>query len=82
MPDDSTYPVFGKYLVLQVRSAGAKDVLEVGTLGAYTAIWIMSLNPDTRITTLEVDPKHAAVARQSLEIAGVAERVEVLVGSF
>ncbi|KAI1091276.1 hypothetical protein F5B19DRAFT_278564 [Rostrohypoxylon terebratum] len=50
MPDDSTYPAFGKYLALQVRSAGAKHVLEVGTLGGYTAIWIASLNPDTRIT--------------------------------
>ncbi|XDG04408.1 hypothetical protein ABKA04_004023 [Annulohypoxylon sp. FPYF3050] len=80
MPDDSTYPAFGKYLALQVRSAGAKDVLKVSTLGGYTAIWIASPNPDTRITMLEVDPKHAAVARQSLELAGVADRVEVLDG--
>jgi len=80
MPDDSTYPAFGKYLALQCRSANAKNVLEVGSLGGYTAIWIASLNPDVKITTLEVNPKHAQVTRQNLEMAGLLDRVEVVLG--
>ncbi|KAI0468403.1 O-methyltransferase-domain-containing protein [Xylaria cf. heliscus] len=80
MPDDSTYPAFGKYLALQCRSAGANHVLEVGALGGYTAIWIATLNPNVKITTLEVNPKHVEVARQNLNMAGVSDRVEIILG--
>lgn len=57
-----------------------KHVLEVGLLGGYTAIWIATLNPGIRITCLEVDPKHARVARENIERAGVANQVEIIVG--
>lgn len=56
-------------------------MLEVGTLGGYTSIWIATENPDCKITTLEFSPKHAKVARENIEHAGVSDRVEVLEGS-
>ena len=60
---------------------GAERVVEVGTLAGYSAIWMArALKPGGRLWTLERDPKHAAVARENLEAAGVADRVEVLVG--
>ncbi|KAL2073976.1 hypothetical protein VTL71DRAFT_7754 [Oculimacula yallundae] len=80
MPDDSTYPAFGKYLALQVRAAHAKSILEVGVLGGYTAIWIAKLNPEARITGLEVSEKHAKVARENIERAGYSDRIEIIVG--
>ncbi len=79
MPDDSTYPAFGKFLALHVRAVNAKHILEVGVLGGYTAIWITTQNPDARVTCLEVDPHHAKVARENVDRAGVGDRVEIIV---
>ncbi|KAI5777424.1 S-adenosyl-L-methionine-dependent methyltransferase [Geopyxis carbonaria] len=80
LPDDSTYPAFGKFLALQCTLGRVSHVLEVGTLGGYTAIWIASLNPNIRITGLELDPHHAAVTRANVDAAGVGDRVEIIVG--
>lgn len=80
MLDDSTYPAFGKYLALQCRIGNVKHALEVGTLGGYTSIWIATQNPEIHITTLEVNPKHADVARHNIEAAGVSNRVDIIVG--
>ncbi|MBX3203559.1 MAG: O-methyltransferase [Labilithrix sp.] len=64
----------GKLLHLLARIRGAKSILEVGTLGGYSAIWLARALPDDgRLVTLEIDPKHAAVARTNLERAGLSQ---------
>ncbi len=74
-------PALGKLLGILARAAGARRVLEIGTLGGYSAIWLArALAPGGRIISLEVDPRHAAVARANLERAGVGDLVEVRVG--
>jgi predicted O-methyltransferase YrrM len=71
----------GKQLHLIARMIGARRILEIGTLGGYSAIWMASALPkDGKLVTLEADPKHADVARANLERAGLAERSEVVVG--
>jgi predicted O-methyltransferase YrrM len=71
----------GKLLSLLVRIRGAKKVLEIGTLGGYSTIWMARGLPDGgRIVTLELDPHHAGVARSNFERAGVTDRVEIRVG--
>jgi predicted O-methyltransferase YrrM len=71
----------GKFLMLQCRMLGVRHMLEIGTLGGHSAIWCTAANPDIKITTIEIQPKYAAVARENLRAAGVAERVEVIVGN-
>ena len=71
----------GKFLFLIARIAQAHRVLEIGTLGGYSSIWMArALPPDGRIVTLEVDPRHAGVARENLRRAGVLDRVDIRVG--
>lgn len=71
----------GKALMLLAMTVSARRILEVGTLGAYSTIWLARALPqDGRIITLELDAHHAAVARANLEHAGVADRVDVRVG--
>jgi predicted O-methyltransferase YrrM len=71
----------GKLLQLLVRISGARRVLEVGTLGGYSTIWLArGLPADGTLTTLEVQLHHAGVARQNLERAGFGNRVDVRVG--
>ena len=71
----------GKLLHLLARLAGAARILEVGTLGGYSTIWLARALPvGGRLVTCEIDPHHAAVARANLERAGVGDRVEVRVG--
>lgn len=72
----------GKFLHLLVRMSEAKRVLEIGTLGAYSTIWMAKALPaDGRIVTLEYDPHHAEVARKNIERAGYADRIEVRIGA-
>ena len=81
LPPIAVAPVQGKLLHLLARSAGARCILEVGTLGGYSTIWLARALPDGgRLITCELDPHHAAVARASLERAGLDNRVEVRVG--
>ncbi|EIW85648.1 O-methyltransferase family 3 protein [Coniophora puteana RWD-64-598 SS2] len=71
----------GKFLKLAAQTIGAKRVLEVGTLGGVSTIWMARGIPkDGRIVTLEVKQKHADVAKQNWELAGVASQIEVIVG--
>ena len=71
----------GKLLSLLVRIRGARKVLEVGTLGGYSTIWMArGLPADGRIVTLELDPHHAKVARSNFERAGVADKVDLRIG--
>ena len=71
----------GALLHLLVRISGARKVLEVGTLGGYSTIWMARALPsDGRLISLEIDPRHAAVARENVRRAGVEERVEIRLG--
>ena len=80
MPDDSTYPAFGKFLALHARSVRAKNILEVGLLGGYTAICYLLQIPDARVTALEINPHHSRVAGENAKKAGVADRLEIITG--
>jgi predicted O-methyltransferase YrrM len=81
LPEIQVTPAQGKLLHLLARAQGARALLEIGTLGGYSAIWLArALGPGGRLVTLEADPKHAAVARANLERAGLAGVAEVRVG--
>lgn len=82
LPAIDVSPAQGKFLHLLTRITGARNVLEVGTLGGYSTTWIArGVGPDGRVLTLEFNPHHAEVARANLERAGVEDRVEVRVGT-
>jgi predicted O-methyltransferase YrrM len=71
----------GALLALWCRLVGATRVLEIGTLGGYSATWFArAVGEQGSVTTLEVDPQAAAVAEENWRTAGIAERVEVVVG--
>jgi predicted O-methyltransferase YrrM len=72
----------GKLLHLVARLIGARRILEVGTLGGYSTIWMAkALPPDGRLVSLEIDERHASVARANLAAAGVDSVAEVRVGA-
>jgi predicted O-methyltransferase YrrM len=71
----------GKMLHLVARLIGAKRILEIGTLGGYSTIWLArALAPGGSLVSLELDPRHAEVARSNLAVAGVDQVAEVRVG--
>jgi len=81
LPPISVSPAHGKLLWLLARTLQAKRILEIGTLGGYSAIWLArGLAPGGRLITLEALEKHAALARENLARAGLGDRVEVRVG--
>lgn len=81
LPAINVSPNQGRLLELLARSIGARRILEIGTLGGYSTIWLArALPPGGRLVTLEYDPRHAEVARANIARAGFAEVVEVRVG--
>jgi len=81
LPRIAVSPSQGKLLHLLARLGGARKILEIGTLGGYSAIWLgRALPPGGVVITLEADPKHAQVARANIERAGLAAVVEVRLG--
>jgi len=81
LPPIDVSPAQGKMLYLLARSIGARRVLEVGTLGGYSTIWLArAVAPEGTLVTCEIDPHHAEVARANLARAGLAGTVEVRVG--
>ncbi len=81
MPPINVTALQGKMLRLLARSIAAERILEIGTLGGYSTIWLAGgLGPSGRLTSLEVDAKHAEVARNNIARAGFADRVDVIVG--
>jgi predicted O-methyltransferase YrrM len=71
----------GAFLALLAQIAGARRILELGTLAGYSTIWLArAAGPRGRVITVELDDRHARVARTNLERAGVADRVDVVVG--
>ncbi|HRE48695.1 MAG TPA: O-methyltransferase [Aggregatilineales bacterium] len=81
LPAIQVSPHQGKMLHLWAASMGARRILEIGTLGGYSTIWLARALPaGGRLVTLEVQPKHAEVARANLAQAGFADVVEVRLG--
>ncbi|MGH9590170.1 MAG: O-methyltransferase [Terracidiphilus sp.] len=81
LPSIDVSPLQGKFLFLLARIVQARRVLEIGTLGGYSTIWMARALPvNGRIVTLEMDPKHAEVARQNLSAAGMLDRVDLRLG--
>jgi predicted O-methyltransferase YrrM len=81
LPAIDVAPLEGKFLHLLAKLAGAQRILEVGTLGGYSTIWLARALPrNGRLISLELNPKHAEVALANLEWAGVADQVEIRVG--
>jgi predicted O-methyltransferase YrrM len=81
LPEIAVSAPLGKLLNLLARLVGARRILEVGTLGGYSTIWMARALPaEGRIITLEIDPRHAEVARANIQRAGVDAEVEVRVG--
>ncbi|HEX9988217.1 MAG TPA: O-methyltransferase [Chloroflexia bacterium] len=72
----------GRLLYMLARLSGARKILEIGTLGGYSTIWLARALPDGgRLISLEYEPKHAKVARANIERAGLSDRVEIRVGA-
>ena len=81
LPAIAVSPPQGKLLQLLARSVGAKRVLEIGTLAGYSTLWLARALPaDGRVVTLELDPKHAQVARANFARAGLDAMIELRLG--
>jgi len=81
LPSINVTPNQGKLLSLLARIRGARTILEIGTLGGYSTIWLARALPaDGRLITLEANPEYADVARTNITRAGVADRVDIRVG--
>jgi predicted O-methyltransferase YrrM len=81
LPSIAVSPNQGKLLHLLARNMGARRILEIGTLGGYSTIWLgRALPADGRLVTLEYEPRHAEVARANIARAGLESKVEVIVG--
>lgn len=81
LPDIEVAPVNAKFLHLLTRIAGARRVLEIGTLGGYSTIWFArAVGDGGRVVSIEAEAVNADLARANLAHAGVADRVEVRVG--
>jgi len=71
----------GKFLQVMAKLVGAKKILELGTLGGYSTIWMgRALGDDGKIITIELDAKHAVVAQNNIDRAGLSGKVEIRVG--
>jgi predicted O-methyltransferase YrrM len=82
LPTIAVSSQYGKFLYLLAMATHASRVLEIGTLGGFSTIWLArAVGPAGHVVTLEYEPKHAQVARANLSRAGVADRVEVIVGA-
>lgn len=82
LPPISVSALQGKFLHVLARLVGARRVLEVGSLGGYSAIWMgRALPPAGQLLSLEIEPRHAEVARANVARAGLSEKVEVRLGA-
>ena len=81
LPEIDVSPMQGQLLALLVRMTHAKRILEIGTLGAYSTVWMArELPSDGELLTLEFDALHAAIARENVEFAGLTRQVKVKEG--
>jgi predicted O-methyltransferase YrrM len=81
LPALNVAPNQGKFLQILTQIQGARRILEIGTLGGYSTIWMARALPkDGRLITLEFEPKHAEVARGNIARANLSDRVDIRVG--
>ncbi|QTD56050.1 O-methyltransferase [Parasphingorhabdus cellanae] len=81
LPVIDVSPAQGRMLELLARGVRAQRILEIGTLGGYSAIWLARALPDDgRLVSLELEPAYAAVARSNIKRAGLADKVEIIIG--
>jgi predicted O-methyltransferase YrrM len=81
LPAIAVAPNQGKFLMILAQAIGARAILEIGSLGGYSTIWLARALPaDGKLITLEFDPKHAEVTRANVARAGLANKVEVRIG--
>ena len=81
LPQINVSPSQGKLLQLLAQVQGARSILEIGTLGGYSTIWLARALPrDGRLISLEAEPKHVEVARANIKRAGLADNVEIRCG--
>lgn len=82
IPEIDVSPTQGKLLYLLAKIKGAQNILEIGTLGGYSSIWLARALPETgKVYTLEIDPTYAEIAKQNILQAGCDNKVEVMVGN-
>lgn len=81
IPEIDVSPTQGKLLYLLAKIKGAKNILEIGTLGGYSSIWLARALPETgKVYTLEIEPEYAKIAIKNIQNAGCTSKVEVIVG--
>jgi predicted O-methyltransferase YrrM len=81
LPPIQVSPALGKFLHLLARMISARSILEIGTLGGYSTIWLARALPeDGRVVTLEVNPKHAELSLRNIARAGLANKVDLRLG--
>ncbi|KAL1742762.1 O-methyltransferase-domain-containing protein [Schizophyllum fasciatum] len=81
LPEIAVSAALGKYLNLLLRTLGARRVIEIGTLGGYSTIWMAKALPEGgKLFSLEISEKHAKIARENIAHAGLADRAEVVIG--
>lgn len=82
IPEIDVSPTQGKLLYLLAKMKGAANILEIGTLGGYSSIYLAKALPrEGKVVTLEINEEYAKVARQNIEKAGYEEKIEVIVGN-
>ncbi len=81
MPQHSIFPNQGKFLQILAYLCNAKKILEIGTLGGYSTIWLARALPkDGKVTTIEIDPKYAEIAQKNIKNAKLEDKVEIKIG--
>lgn len=81
LPNIAVSTAQAKFLNLLAKTVGAKRILEVGTLGGYSTIFLArALPPDGKLITLELSPHNAKVAEENIRLAGFAKQISVIVG--
>ncbi|KAK0638591.1 S-adenosyl-L-methionine-dependent methyltransferase [Cercophora newfieldiana] len=81
LPDIAASRAQAKFLALFLRATATTHALELGTLGGFTAIVLASENPQLHVTTVEISPEHAEVAKRNIAAAGLEGRIEVILGA-
>ncbi|KAK4443816.1 O-methyltransferase-domain-containing protein [Podospora aff. communis PSN243] len=81
LPDIAASRAQAKFLSLFLRATNTTSALEIGTLGGFTSIFLASENPQLRVTTIEVNPEHAEVAKRNIAAAGLSDRIDVILGA-
>ncbi|KAJ5094956.1 hypothetical protein N7532_007247 [Penicillium argentinense] len=79
-PDIACSATQAKFLMLLARACNAKNILEVGTMGGYSAAWMSTADPEVKVTTIERRPEFVELAAKNLAKAGLSSRVEILTG--